>query len=283
MPSAPPSLAPVLALLLAGCAAQPGPQPPHAPVAPPVAAEGRPVQVLRDVPTIETPPPPEVAADGARCLGTEPAIACLEACWKNDASACASLAQACEEGDGTACSYAAHYLLAHDRRPPNDPTRIVRYLDTACAGGLVATCIILARLYTHGAAGVAKDPARAQAANERAAEQARLNCEKNDQDGCMSFGSFAEHGIGVDKNAAASRRAFAKGFALMTAACGLRDGLSCHMLGVYYLDGTGAPANREKARTFLERACALPWKSTAASCATLEQAFGPPPKTIVSP
>jgi TPR repeat protein len=232
-------------------------------------------------PPSASPPGPVVAADAARCKGSERRETCLNECWNNrDQAACESLFQSCEEGDATACGHAGHYLEQHRAAAPGERQRIVRYLDAGCTGAMYFACMRLASMLETGALGL---PVRPDLAKEYLAlllTTAKAQCERGDTDGCMTAGGAATTGGGSDADPAAARVAYARGYALMNAACVAGDGRECHMLGVYLIEGIGTAVDKKRGRAALERACTLKWKQWEASCLTVKQLFG---ATVAAP
>jgi uncharacterized protein len=146
-----------------------------------------------------------------------------------------------------------------------------------CDKGERASCHELGRLHQDGAAGVAKDPARARTLFERscsmdhgggcsdlgialltgdaaakdppkAAQSFERACKLGEANGCFNLANLYYEGVGVTADKA-------KAFSLYEQACNAGKAAGCINLGAAYDDGEGVTVDKAKAFSLFKRAC----------------------------
>jgi TPR repeat protein len=126
------------------------------------------------------------------------------------------LIQGCEGADDESCAAAAT-LLGEGKGVGKDPARAASYLQRACAGNSLPSCLALGKLQESGGPGVAKNPMLAEFSYRRA-------CLRGSAEGCVDLGRFE-----YLRNPDQAKRYFDQG-------CARRVPLGCAMLVVGYGD-----------------------------------------------
>lgn len=185
--------------------------------------------------------------------------------------------RACAAGHVAACRAAVSYYeerAAEEGAPVDDSVQ--GFLDRACRGGDVESCVKLAASLEQG-----PDETRD---SERAAALARRACDRGYQRGCSTLAAAYLRGIGVAKDPERAARLYGEacakdyvpacgmlgtmalegapgapepveGLELLERACGRGDAASCFALALRYEKGDGVLKDKVRARSLFERAC----------------------------
>jgi hypothetical protein len=121
------------------------------------------------------------------------------------------------------------------------PLRDAAY-GRACELGRGLACIHLA--------GIATDPAAADALRARSVPAFRTACDAGEALECAYLGIAHEQGSGTARDEAAAARAYQR-------ACDGDNALGCFNLGGLHREGRGVRRDAKRARTFYQRACDL--------------------------
>jgi TPR repeat protein len=166
----------------------------------------------------------------------------------------------CQDGDAAACHAFGSRLLdgAYVLR---DAPRAATLLDTACVGGIAASCAQLGLMHQQGRGvetdstralglgrllatgdGIPADPARAATLYQRA-------CDNDEMDGCTLLGAAYEAGTGVTQD-------YSRAAAIYKDACDENfHGEACFRLALLHQNGQGVPASPAEAARLTRRAC----------------------------
>lgn len=177
-----------------------------------------------------------------------------------------------------------------DELPP-DAAPGVRAARDACARGRGDDCVALGVSPHSGLGGLKADDARAADLYQRACDLGSVKgcnnlavmfekgegrpvdrrrafqlyeqtCRAEHALGCRNLGRSYRDGLGVARNAAKARAAFATALELSTSACKAGVAEGCSNLGFIYRSGQeGVPKDEARARTYLERACEMGYKA----------------------
>ncbi len=143
-------------------------------------------------------------------------------------------ADGCEHKAPTACELGGSVALRLDH--PDAPVLAGSFFEAGCTLGSMRSCAVLGNLAIDGR-GVAKDRARAF-------ELWRQACDGGEGEGCASLGFYVERDGKLDD-----------ALKLYERACEAGASRSCRTLGSKYADGEGVTADRDRAMTYLDRAC----------------------------
>jgi TPR repeat protein len=204
------------------------------------------------------------------------------ACTKNDANACAALADRfwwsegrmgdaararaiydarCQKGTLESCRRLAIILSKSygqsDGEGGRDDARSVALLTRACDGKLADGCASLALFYSNGR-GVARDPARALALEEKA-------CSGGSSYGCFNLGNAYGDGRFATKDAVRARNAYDRG-------CKLDFPPACFSYAMALHDGDEHTRDLPRALQLFERACARHMGPACAAAASMYSA-----------
>lgn len=181
--------------------------------------------------------------------------------------------RACLLGDQPACLPAGRWYLTGESGE-RDAKRAVDLLERACEGkGSGPGCCALATTYASGT-GVVANPARAGSLFQKAcslgeghacilSSAKREETSKRVGDALMAFAESCAHPYppeacsrGCELNDPRSRERRDAALHILQAACDESDGTACLVLGLAYDQALGVKWDSEKARGFLEKACA---------------------------
>lgn len=179
-------------------------------------------------------------------------------CKRNYATACVTLADRYDDGDGVPYDdaravmlfergcvlgsgrgcHVAGYMRRYGEGVDKDIGKAAALYETGCKLGYASSCSVFAKMLRRGI-GVKRDPTRASELDAKA-------CQKESATSCFRLGYLADNG---------KLSQVGRAIGLYEKACGLEHGTACYNLALLHLKGRGVTKSLDKAVELYKDAC----------------------------